>query len=157
MSSTSLTFVLSSEGCIGADIFVYYQECSSQVNCQCPENDSFSTNEITANITMNPVTVYITNLPSGVYLYCYRSEVRNGGLLVGFDNGRMFMILPPSPPQAIATADLVNVNPPTYRCRNSVEGFNGVSTQAVAAFDATTGVYSIPPCSSEYAVTTPQK
>ena len=123
MSSASLTFALSSGGCIGADIFVYYQECSSQVlvNYQCSDDDSFYTNEITANITMNPVTVNITNLLFGVYLYCYRSEVRNGGLLVGFDNGRMFMILPPSPPRIIGSANLVKEDPPTYQCIYSVE------------------------------------
>ena len=94
-------------------------------------------------------TVTISDLRAGI-TYCYRSEVVNAGTIVGFENDRMFTTLSLVPPPAmIASAILVSSDPPTYQCVNSVEGFNGGSSQTTAFFDSTTGTYSIPSCSSK--------
>ena len=43
MMSVTLTFSLSNAGCVGpsVSIIVYYQECTDQVNCQCPQEIAF--------------------------------------------------------------------------------------------------------------------
>ncbi len=142
MISATLTFSLSNTRCVGsANVTVHYQECADdQVNCQCPQ--TFSANQRSTTAT-EPLV--ITDLRASV-TYCYRSEVMNAGTIVGFENGRIFTT---EPPALLASARLVSSDPPTYKCVNSAEGFNGGSSQIVASYDATIGTYSVPPCSSE--------
>ncbi|XP_064393678.1 uncharacterized protein LOC135341095 isoform X5 [Halichondria panicea] len=149
MMSVTLTFSLSNAGCVGpsVSIIVYYQECTDQVNCQCPQDNSFSTNEQSMSIASTSFTIVYSSLRASV-IYCYRSEVVNAGIVVGFENGRMFTTTPPVPPALLASARLVSSNPPTYQCVNSAEGFNGGSSHiVVASYDPTIGTYSVPACS----------
>ncbi|XP_064393965.1 uncharacterized protein LOC135341347 isoform X2 [Halichondria panicea] len=147
MTSVTLTFSLSNTGCVGpsVSIIVYYQECTDQVNCQCPQDNSFSTKEQSMSITSTSFTI-VNNLRAS-FIYCYRSEVVNAGIIIGFENGRMFTTAPPVPPSMLASARLVSSNPPTYQCVNSAEGFNGGSSHIVASYDPTIGTYSVPACS----------
>ncbi len=148
-TSATLTFSLNNIGCnVSASMNVYYQECADQVDCECPQDTSISTNERSISVTLSSITIVYSNLRAGV-IYCYRSEVLNNGSIVGFENGQMFNTSRPVPPVMKGNAILVMSNPPTYRCVNSAEGFNGGSPQMVVAFNTMTLEYPVPTCSCE--------
>ena len=145
MMSATLTF---SVGCVGsANVTVYYQECA---NCQCLQDTSFSTNKQSISIASTPVKIVYSNLRPGA-TYCYRSEVVNTGIIVGFENGRMFTTIPPVPPTFLPmeNARLVNNNTLLYECVEVAMGFDGGSTEIVAVFDSITGRYTVPVCKRE--------
>ena len=154
MNSATLTYTLNPI-CTPGSIDVHYQECANQINCVCPAGVNYS-NSVTETLPLSgPVMLTSTGLRPGV-TYCYRSVVTNGGgMVAGIEDSSMFTTLPLAPPASLlnGAAVLVSSDPVVvYECVSSSEGFNGNSKQIEATLDATTGAFSVPPCSCKLSI-----